>query len=150
VEGRAGPVFGGVSGGTLADPERAGEVSLYLGLRPELPLGHAELRLAQPLDAAPALTMNFDRPLGRRATFTTRLAVDPDAATGNTRASLELTPGTSLAAELGGALRANGPEAASLRVEASHRVAPASALDLSLTQASDHPPRAALALKLSF
>jgi hypothetical protein len=150
VEGRAGPVFGGVTGGTLADPARPGEVALYLGLRPDLPQGHAELRLARPLDAAPALTVNFDRPLGRRATIATRLAVDPDAATGNSRASLEVTPATSVAAELGGALRAGGGEAASLRVEAIHRLGPGDALNISLTEASDHPPRAALALNLRF
>lgn len=150
LEGRAGPVFGGVSGGTLADPARAGELALFLGLRPELPEGHAELRLAQPLDAAPALTVSFDRPLGRRASFATRLAVAPEAAAGSSRASLDLTEASRLAVELGGALRADGAEAASLRLEASHRLAPGDALDLSLTEASGAPPRAALALNFRF
>ena len=40
------------------------------------------------------------------------------------------SPQHPLAVELGGALRADGAEAASLRLEASHRLAPGDALDL--------------------
>jgi hypothetical protein len=123
LDGHAGLVTGGLTGGTLADPARIGDLAVYVGLRPELPRARVELRLTRPIDdAPPALLLDLGRPVG---------------------------PKLSLAAQIG-ARGGDGDPVATLRLAASRRIAEAGALDLALTDASDGATGVGVAMRLPF
>lgn len=151
VEAYIGPLFGGMRGSTLANPERFGTLAVYVGLRPALGPSRFNLEITRPLDAQPRLDIDFERPLGRRAAFSAGLDLDAEAEVAQTEAgaSLELTRRTRLDASLRGVVDP-ADDRVSLRLSATRQIAPGSSLDIGLVEAERAPPRATLSLVLRF
>jgi hypothetical protein len=151
VEARAGPVFGGVRGGTLADSERIGTLAFYVGLRPSLGPAKLHVAITRPLDARPRLDVDFARPLGERAEFTAHFDLDAEAEVARTEAaaSLAITRRTRLRASLRGAVDSED-DTLSLRLTATRRIAPGGTIAIGFAEAERAPPRATLNLGLRF
>ena len=113
VEGGFGRFYGGVRAETVAAPEDAGNLNLYLGLRPTVGAVAMDVSFTRNVEAAccGAVALNVGRPVGRRARIGARFYFDASAENAGTeaRASVTVARGVSLAGGIAGRISARDP-----------------------------------------
>jgi hypothetical protein len=105
VQGSLGDFYGGLNAETRPEPDEAGNLGVYVGVRPGFGGVAMDLSYRRDVEAAccGAVALDVGRPLGRSARVGARLVLDTAGNTAATeaRASVEVSPGYTVAGGVG-------------------------------------------------